>query len=118
MEKTDDEYMTFEVRCPARAWSDGKEDVEKVFQDIVDVLNRHIGDHNLSGSALTFALHRLTTMYIRAMIEILEDGDQKSSVYAMTAQMASAGGDLYEEIRSKMPGNLLRLLEEPMGGAA
>lgn len=118
MEEKTDDFMTFEVRCPSRAWSDGRENVEKVFNDIVDVLNKHIDEHDLSGAALTFALHRLNVMYVRAMMEILDEDDQRSSVYVMTAQMASAGADLYEEIRAKMPNNLLRLLEEPTGGAA
>lgn len=118
MEKTDDGYMTFEVKCPSRAWAGDKENVEKVFEDLVDVLNKHIEENDLSGSAITFVLHKMSIVYIRAMMEVFKDDDQRSSVYVMTAQMASAGGDLYEEVREKMPTALLRLLEEPTRGAA
>jgi hypothetical protein len=118
MEENPDDFMTFEVRCPSKAWAGEKENVEKVFEDLVEVLNKHIDENDLSGSAITFVLHKMSVVYIRAMMEIFKDDDQRSSVYVMTAQMASSGGDLYEEMRGKMPLKLLRLLEEPTRGAA
>tara|TARA_R110000868_G_scaffold292557_5_gene553068 strand:+ start:2697 stop:3053 length:357 start_codon:yes stop_codon:yes gene_type:complete len=118
MEKTEEGYLSFEVNCPSRAWSDGKEDVEKVLEGIVAVINKHIEENNLSGSAITFVLHKMVIVYVRAMMEVFKDDDQKSSVYVMTAQMTAAIGNLYEEIREGMPASLLRLLEEPTRGDA
>ena len=118
MEKTEEGYLSFEVNCPSRAWSDGKEDVEKVLEGIVAVINKHIEENDLSGSAITFVLHKMAVVYVRAMMEVFKDNDQRSSVYVMTAQMTSAMGALYDEIREQMPAPLLRLLEEPTRGDA
>lgn len=110
--------IDLELRCPSRAWTDGREDINEPLLKIVSVFNDLIEKHDMSGAAITFVLHKLTQIYVEAMFGLFKDDDSRSSIYVMSAQMMNASMDTYERLRAKMPDQLLRLLEEPTQGDA
>lgn len=110
--------IDMELRCPTKAWTDGKENITEAMTGIIAIFNKLIDDEDMSGAAITFVLHKLAEVYVRAMFDHFKDEDSRSSIYVMSAQMMNAHVDTYEALREKMPQRLLRLLEEPTQGAA
>ena len=110
--------IDMELRCPSKAWTDGKENISEAMTGIIGIFNKLIDDEDMSGAAITFVLHKLAEIYVRTMFDYFKDEDSRSSIYVMSAQMMNAHIGTYEALREKMPQRLLRLLEEPTQGAA
>jgi hypothetical protein len=118
-EKNEIEEITAELHVPNRAWTDGWEDISTAINGVVGVFNELIEHKNLSGAAITFVLHKLSSVYIQSMFrDFVGDDSSRSSIYVMTAQMMNANMDLYDEIRAQMPQHVLQLIEEPTQGDA
>ena len=118
-EKNEIEEITAELHVPNRAWTDGGEDISTAINGVVGVFNELIEHKNLSGAAITFVLHKLSSVYIQSMFrDFAGDDSSRSSIYVMTAQMMNANMDLYDEIRAQMPQHVLQLIEEPTQGDA
>lgn len=118
-ENNESEEITAELRVPNRAWTDGGEDISQAINGIVGIFNELIEHKNFSGAAVTFVLHKLSDVYVKAMFrEFAGDMNSRSSIYVMSAQMMNASMDLYDEIRAQMPEDVLKLIEEPTQGDA
>ena len=117
-EENEKANVELSLRCPNRAWTDGKENIDSALTSIVSIFNNLVEEEDMSGAAITFVLHKLAEVYVRSMFESFKDDDSRSSIYVMSAQMMNATMDTYDALRLRMPQHILHLLEETPQGSA